>query len=96
VRSGAATAFRIAVGANPAPTTLAVNSHFDPGWRTDVGTLDSIGGGLRLRVPPGSHEVRLRYWPRTLSAGLLLSASGLLGAVAFLRFTSARGGPCRR
>jgi hypothetical protein len=88
--------FRIVVGANPLPTTIAVNSHFDPGWRTDVGTLDSIGGGLRLRVPPGSHEVRLRYWPRTLSAGFLLSTSGLLGAVAFLRFTSARGGPCRR
>ncbi len=36
------------------------------------------GGFLGLRVPPGSHAVRLRYRPRGWTVGLALFAAGLL------------------
>ena len=77
-------AFRLLVDDNPGPAKIAINSRFDAGWRTDVGTLESHRAGLRLRVPAGRHEVHLRYWPRHLTTGLFVSALGLLGALAFL------------
>ena len=78
-------AFRLLVDGNRRPATITLNSRFDPGWRTDVGTLEPTGPALRLRVPPGRHEVHLRYWPRQMTTGLLLSTLGLVGAVVFLR-----------
>jgi hypothetical protein len=76
--------FRLVVDGNPQPVTIAINSHFDAGWRTDVGALESRGGRLTLRMPPGRHEVHLRYWPRFLTAGILVTALGLTGSGLFL------------
>jgi hypothetical protein len=76
--------FRILVDGNSKPTTIEINSRFDHGWRTDVGALEPTGPGLRLRVPAGRHEVHLRYWPRSMTTGILLSALGLTGALVFV------------
>jgi hypothetical protein len=76
--------FRFIVDA-AVPATIAINTHFDPGWRTDTGTLESRGGGgLHLRLPAGRHDVHLRYRPRGLTAGALISFVGLVGATIFL------------
>jgi hypothetical protein len=75
--------FRLIVDAD-APATIAINSHFDPGWRTDAGALESRGGGLHLRLPAGRHDVHLRYRPRGLVAGALVSVAGLFGSSVLL------------
>jgi hypothetical protein len=30
-------------------------------------------------VPVGQHEVEFRYWPQSLSLGLLMAGAGILG-----------------
>lgn len=77
--------------------TLSVPSQFDDGWSA---TLDgkavdvSPRPGLRLAVdvPPGPHEVRLRYRAPGLSAGLGLCALAAVVLVAIvLRDRQGRG-----
>jgi hypothetical protein len=52
------------------------------------------GGFLGVRVPPGSHAIRLRYRPRGWTAGLALFAAGLawLGLLAAARWGRPRRG----
>ena len=77
------------VAAGPDPAFLAVNQTWDPGWRATVDgrptpillTDLSLSG---LMVPPGRHEVVLRYEDPAVTAGLALGAAGLVacGALA--------------
>jgi len=88
--------FRLLLDGHAEAATIAINSRFEAGWRTDLGTLESSGRGLRLRVPAGRREVHLRHWPRTMTMGIVLSTLGLLGALVFLHLrspTSATGTP---
>jgi hypothetical protein len=79
---------RIEVAAEgPNPAFLAVNQTWDSGWRATVGgrpaplllTDLSLSG---LVVPPGRHEVVLRYEDPAVSAGLALGAAGLVACAA--------------
>lgn len=65
-------------------TRIRLNSAYDVGWRSNVGTVVNDDHLLALWVEPGSHDVRLSYWPRTLTAGLALSLCGVLLAATLL------------
>jgi uncharacterized membrane protein YfhO len=66
------------------PARILVNSGYDRGWQSDVGTVVEDKQLLAVDLPPGRHKVHLRYWPRRLTLGLWLSVLGLLGSLAFL------------
>ena len=65
------------------PTRILLNSGYDRGWQSTVGTVVQGGGLLAVDLPAGHHHVKMRYWPRRLTLGLWLSVLGLLGAIAF-------------
>ncbi|MDB4946685.1 MAG: hypothetical protein JWP97_6219 [Labilithrix sp.] len=74
------------------PTRILLNSAWDRGWTTDVGTVvrneDKL---LAIDLPAGEAEVHVRYWPRFLTLGLWSTGAGLVATVLFfLR------GPLRR
>jgi hypothetical protein len=60
-----------------APSKILLNSTFDLGWRTNVGTLREENRELVLDVPEGRHHVAIRYWPRLMSAGIVVNVFGL-------------------
>ncbi len=69
------------------PGTLVVVEAYDPNWRATVdGRRVPVlrGNGLfrAVRLPAGSHEVRFAYRPWSATLGALLSACGLLAALA--------------
>ncbi len=65
------------------PTQLLINTSYDRGWRTDVGTLSENDKQLQLGLVPGHHLVHLRYWPHGMTAGLVLTGLGLACIAAF-------------
>jgi hypothetical protein len=62
---------------------LRVNSPYERGWRTDVGTIENDRKLLAVAVPPGRSIVHLRYWPHGLTAGFGLTSLGLASVAAF-------------
>jgi hypothetical protein len=66
------------------PSRILVNSGYDQGWQSNVGTVVDDHQLLALDLPVGHHEVHMRYWPRRLTLGLWLSLLGLLASLAFL------------
>lgn len=66
------------------PTRVLLNSGYDRGWQSTVGTVVQGDGLLAVDLPAGHHHVKMRYWPRRLTVGLLLSVLGLLGSIGFL------------
>lgn len=73
---------------------LVASDVFYPGWRaavdgreTRIFRTDYVLRGIAL--PPGSHEVRFEYRPRSVRLGAGLSALGLVGLLVLLL----RGGP---
>jgi hypothetical protein len=67
----------------PNPARIKVNSSFDYGWQTNVGTLAEDHKELVLDVPAGHSHVVLRYWPRWMSAGIVLNIVGLFALAGF-------------
>jgi hypothetical protein len=65
------------------PARILINSAYDRGWRTTVGTLDAQDKQLVLDVPPGRHHVTIKYWPHGLTLGIWLTALGAAGVTAF-------------
>jgi hypothetical protein len=56
---------------------------FDPGWRASVdgGQVNLLRANVAfraVRVPAGHHVIELRYRPRSITVGLLVSAASLL------------------
>ncbi len=74
------------------PGRVRVNSTYDRGWQTDLGTLAEDNKELVLDLErPGRYRVHLRYWPRHLTLGFVLAALGLAGSIwAFRKRSSAR------
>jgi hypothetical protein len=77
---------------------LVFNEFYDPGWRATVdGDPVSIHRTNALcqgvRVLPGTHSVCFRYWPRGLSAGLVVSTAGCLLVLAGFYFPLRRPSP---
>lgn len=65
-----------------APGRVLVNSGYDRGFRSNVGTVGEENKLLVLDVPQGSHDVRMEYWPHGLTLGFFLSFVGLAGSIA--------------
>jgi hypothetical protein len=72
------------------PARILLNTGYDKGWRTDVGTPGEQNKQLIVDLPPGRHRVHVKYWPSTLTAGFLLTALGMVGSVLFLSWESSR------
>ena len=74
-----------------APGIVRVNQNFHPGWRARVDDratdVISDDGLLGVRVPAGSHLVRLRYRSRAAFGGLATTLASVLvvGATFFFR-----------
>jgi hypothetical protein len=80
-----------------APALLVLSDVYYPGWqgyvdgtRAPVYRTDATFRGVV--VPAGSHEVRMRFWPRSLRAGLAMAAAGAALMLAALRLTGWRAG----
>jgi hypothetical protein len=68
------------------PSTVVVLQSFSPGWvaRVDGHEVPVQAADVlfqAVRVSAGHHVVSLRYEPRTVTVGGLLSAAGLLGII---------------
>jgi hypothetical protein len=60
-----------------------------PGWRATIDgkpvDVDSFARTmLQVRVPAGRHVVELRYWPKSLSIGVVLAVCGAFGLATLL------------
>ncbi|MBF5044741.1 YfhO family protein [Aggregicoccus sp. 17bor-14] len=73
----------------PRPSVLVINDQFARGWSAfldgaAVPLLPANVAARALPLPPGEHEVELRYATPNLGWGLTLSAVGLLLALALV------------
>ena len=66
------------------PSRILLNSAYEESWRSDVGSIVSNNELLAVDVPEGHHKIKVRYWPRRLTIGIIVSLLGLLGSVGFL------------
>ena len=62
---------------------LMVTIPYDPGWHAwvdgvEAETVSRYGALLAINLPPGAHEVELRFIPEGLDTGLLISGVSLL------------------
>jgi hypothetical protein len=65
------------------PSRILLNSTYDRGFRTNVGSVAGQDKELVLDLPPGHHQVVVEYWPHGLTAGLILSALSIMGVAWF-------------
>ena len=63
---------------------MRLNTAYDLGWRSNLGTPIDDAHLLAIDVPAGRHHLEVRYWPRRLTLGLWISVLGLLGSITFL------------
>jgi uncharacterized membrane protein YfhO len=80
-----------------APALLVLSDVYYPGWqgyvdgtRVPIYRTDAAFRGVA--VPAGSHEVRMRFWPRSLRAGLAMAAAGAALMLAALGLAGWRAG----
>lgn len=66
-----------------APARILLNSTYDKGWRSNVGTTAEASQQLLLDVPPGSHQVFVRYLPKTFRTGATITMFALLGVALY-------------
>jgi uncharacterized membrane protein YfhO len=62
---------------------VLVNSTYDRGWRTNVGTVRDDNKLLVVELPAGRHRVHLRYWPWGLTVGLVFTLGTALAVAAW-------------
>jgi hypothetical protein len=67
------------------PATVAVNQNWHPGWRSSVGQVRSEGGLLAVELGPGTHDVELRFAPRSATGGAAASLVALVMAIVLAR-----------
>jgi hypothetical protein len=72
------------------PGRVTFNQNHDPDWRSNVGEVVEDRGRLAVDLPPGAHELKLRYLPAHLHTSFALSGAGaiaalLLGGMAYRR-----------
>ena len=63
------------------PATVAVNQNWNAGWRSSVGEVKSDHGLLTVALPEGTHDVSLRFEPRSATGGALVSLVALAALV---------------
>jgi hypothetical protein len=66
------------------PGRITLNSPYDRGWQTDVGTTGEQNKVLVLDVPEGRQRIRIVYRPRWFGAGVAVSILGTLGVAAWV------------
>ncbi len=71
------------------PAELRLHLTDVPGWHATIDghtlPLEPFSGVMiQARVPGGRHDVELRYWPSTFTAGMVLAVVGLAGLGAGL------------
>ena len=69
---------------SPTAQVLRLRLSDVPGWHASIDghslQLESFNGVMmQAVVPPGRHNISLRYWPDTLTTGLVLAILGVLG-----------------
>ncbi|HEY1954772.1 MAG TPA: hypothetical protein VGH28_04155 [Polyangiaceae bacterium] len=67
------------------PARVIVNQNWHPGWRASIGTVLADDGRLAVDVPEGSHDLVLRFLPRSALGGGLASLVALLAAFVLWR-----------
>jgi hypothetical protein len=60
-----------------------------PGWHASIdghplSLLPFAGVMLQARIPPGRHEIVLRYWPSSFTLGLIIATCGVVFLLGFL------------
>ena len=70
---------------------ILVNQNWHPGWHASIGAVVSDEGLIAVDVPPGEHDVKLRFRPWSTLAGAGVSASALLALGALGWVTRRRG-----
>ncbi len=66
------------------PSRIVLNSAWDRGWRSDIGTLVQADNKLiAIDLPPGRYQVHARFWPDYLTLGLWMSGLGIAGVIVF-------------
>jgi hypothetical protein len=73
-----------------APGRIRVNSPYERGWRTDIGTIANDRKLLVVDVPRGRARVHLEYWPHGLTAGFVLTAFAISAVAGFFVWDSRR------
>jgi hypothetical protein len=66
------------------PTRLLVNQNWHPGWRASSGSVVSDEGLLAVELGAGTHDVVLRFLPRSAWGGGLVTAAALAALAALL------------
>jgi hypothetical protein len=74
------------------PSLILLNSGYDRGWQTDIGTTAELSKQLVIALPAGRHQVHVRYWPRWMNAGLALFAVGIVGMLVYLAWLQRKAG----
>jgi hypothetical protein len=75
------------------PSRVLVNSAYDQGWQSSVGTVVDDKHQLAVDLPVGRYRFTMRYWPKKLTLGFTISALGILGVAAFFLRDRRRRGP---
>jgi len=65
------------------PARVYFNTNWHPGWRSDAGQVVEDNGLLTVDLPAGTHDVTLRFHPRSALGGLATTALGLVVAGFF-------------
>ncbi|MBI2392676.1 MAG: hypothetical protein HYV09_24030 [Deltaproteobacteria bacterium] len=73
------------------PGAAHLNQTFDPDFVASIGQVRrSAKGTLDVLLPAGSHRLEVRYRPKGLLSGMIVTSMGVLGAIAALVFLRKR------
>jgi hypothetical protein len=80
---------------SPEPVALRLHLTNVPGWHATVDgrplTLEPYAGMmLQARIPAGRHSIVVRYWPQTLTEGIILALVSALFLVGLLVWAAFR------
>ncbi len=72
---------------------VVVNQNWHPGWHATLGTVVSDQDRLAVDLPAGTHDVRLRFLPRSGLGGGSTSAIAIVSLLALFWIVRKRGEP---
>ncbi len=64
---------------------LVFNMNFDEGWSSSIGQLFNQDNRIAVRLPSGTHEVKLSYRAPGFFAGLLIGLGTLVACIVLVR-----------
>ena len=81
--------------ASDSPQVLRLHLTAAPGWSATIDgrplALQTYAGMmLQARIPAGRHTINLRYWPKTLTLGIVLALLSAAGLIVVLFVSSRR------